>query len=161
MRNAKSNMANYGYGERDDMIGFIRDGKKMKFDELPTAAAQQDTYVPKAEREGNVGQWKMTQVITQDDEDVRKPEIEEEVKKEESPPPKPEIPHLGQSVREEKENKRERQKTPDAEDLIKFRVEEKTFPTDTRDEDEDIKVPVVGFKKRKFGAKNSRVSTVL
>ena len=50
--------------------------------------------------------------------------------------------------------------TPDVEDLVRFKVQEKVFPVEVKDE-EDVKVPVVGFKKRKVGGKSSRVSGAL
>src|SRR5579871_2244013 len=161
MRNARANMTNYGYGDRDDMVGFIRDGKKMKFDNIPTAPAP-EAYVSKAQREGSLGEWKVSKIVSQEEDgDLRKVELEDEVKKEESPEPSALASQLEEvSAMQRSENKRERQKTPDAEDLIKFRVQEKTFPVDINDE-EEVKAPVVGFKKRKVGQKNARVSTVL
>src|SRR5271163_1554113 len=47
------NTAAYGYGERDDMVGFIAEGKKMKFDDVP----MQQAPLPKEKTEGTVGQW--------------------------------------------------------------------------------------------------------
>ena len=162
MRNARANYANYGYGDRDDLAAFIREGKKMKFDDLPTAPPP-EVYVPKAQREGNVGEWKVSKIISQEGDDLRKVEIESDVKKEESPPPLPSALTTEEDIAREEQTgrKRDRKKTPDAEDLTKFRVQEKTFPTDIKDDEEDVKAPVVGFKKRKVGQKKARTSTVL
>jgi hypothetical protein len=161
MRNARANMANYGYSDRDDMAAWIREGKKMKFDNLPTAPPP-DVYVPKPQREGTVGEWKVSKIISTEGDGLSKVEIESEVKKEESPPPMPSSTREETISREEQTgNKRERKKTPDAEDLTKFRVQEKTFPSVVGDDEEDTKAPVVSFKKRKTGQKNARVSTVL
>jgi len=146
-RRGPINTANYGYGERDDMIGFLAEGKKMKFNELPTT----EVVVPQAAREAKVGKWEVTQIITKEKEDEEK----DGVKKEESPEAEM------RKVEGMKEvGKRERARTPDAEDLFRFRVEEKVFPVEVKDEDE-VKVPSVGFKKRKVGVKNSRVSGAL
>ena len=151
MRNKVVNTAAYGYGERDDMLAFVAQGKKTKY-EIP----EQEEIIPLKAREGNVGQWRVTQIISNDKE---KEQDNDGVKKEESPGPEdqrtsPSIGRIG-------EGKRERAKTPDQEDLVRFRVEEKVFPTEIKDEDEEVKVPAVGFKKRKLGNKSSRVSGAL
>jgi hypothetical protein len=150
MRNKTTNMAAYGYGDRDDMAAFIAQGKKMKFDDLPT----NEVPLPKSAREANVGKWEVTQVISkvQDEE-----ENKDRVKKEESPDS--ETASTTHTTGKES-GKRERLQTPDKEDLIRFRVEEKAFPADIKDE-EETKVPSVGFKKRKVGAKSSRISMAL
>ena len=38
----KKGFANYGYGDREDMIGFINEGKKMRFDEIPRNVAGEE-----------------------------------------------------------------------------------------------------------------------
>jgi hypothetical protein len=142
-RTGAPNTAAYGYGERDDMVKFLADGKKMNFKELPVPEAP----IPQSMRETHVGKWEVTQIIAKEDE-------VDAVKKEESP----EVDEIG-AVREVKDvsevGKRERARTPDGEDLRRFRVEEKVFPVD------EVKVPSVGFKKRKVGMKNSRVTGAL
>lgn len=153
MRNKTSNMAAYGYGDRDDMAAYIAKGKKMRFDDLPTNEAP----LPKSVREANVGKWEVTQVVSkvQDEE-----ESNDRVKKEEnSDSETTNIPLATQTMGNEP-GKRERARTPDKEDLIRFRVEEKVFPEEIKDE-EEVKVPSVGFKKRKVGAKSSRISMAL
>src|SRR5271170_3317004 len=88
MRNAVSNTAAYGYGDRSDMAGYLAAGKKMKFDDLPT----REVVVPKAVREVNVGKWEVTQIISKGKNDE---ETEDGVKKEESPEPAGEaLPNL-------------------------------------------------------------------
>jgi len=152
-RSKNLNTANYGYGERDDMIGFIAEGKKMKFEDVPIPQAP----LPKEKTEGTVGQWQVTQIIMKDGEDE---ENKDGVKKEESDEAEDQkLPgaHVSQDT-----GKRERARTPDKEDLFRFQVKEKAFPGETlKDEEEDTKVASVGFKKRKIGGKNSRISTAL
>jgi hypothetical protein len=149
-RTGAPSTAAYGYGERDDMVKFLADGKKMNFKDMPVPEAP----VPQKLRETHVGQWEVTQIISKEEE-----QEEEGVKKEESP--ELEGSRMGIGVRDAAEvGKREWAKTPDAEDLFRFRVEEKVFPVDVREED-DVKVPIVGFKKRKIGVKNSRVTGAL
>jgi hypothetical protein len=147
-RTGAPNTAAYGYGERDDMVKFLADGKKMNFKELPVPEAP----VPQSMRETHVGKWEVTQIIATEDE-------VDAVKKEENP----EVDEMRavKGVKDVSEvTKRERARTPDGEDLRRFRVEEKVFPVDVKEEDE-VKVPSVGFKKRKVGMKNSRVTAAL
>ena len=159
----KASLANYGYGERDDMIGFIRQGKQMKFDEIPSVQGEAGggyESVPVQRREGNVGKWEVTQIISKpklDDEEDGTPEVKEE-ENEDQGVGLQEDTSLGETRGTQK---RERKRTPDAEDLLRFKVEEKTFPTEVKEEGTEIKVPNVGFKKRKIGMKNSRVSGAL
>jgi len=152
----KPSLANYGYGERDDMIGFIREGRKKKFDEssIPTAAtAAAEVYAKAAigQREGNMGKWEVAQVITpktenkEDGPQVKEEENEEHLKQGGIGTPEGGIREQGL--------KRERQRTPDVEDLLRFRVEEKSFPTEVKEEGEEVKV--VAFKKRKGGMNKS------
>ena len=145
MRKSVVNTAAYGYGDRSDMAAYIARGKKMKFDKFPTT----EVDLPKRVREANVGKWEVTQIISKEDEK----ENDDGVKKEESPEAEV-VP------RTDVGEKRERATTPDVEDLVRFKVQEKIFPTEIKDE-EDVKVPVVGFKKRKVGGKSTRVSGAL
>ena len=150
MRNKVVNTAAYGYGERDDMTAFLAKGKKTKY-EIP----EQEEIVPLKAREGNVGKWQVTQIVSKEQD---REEADDGVKKEESPDPEEDdrtatlVPRGSRG-----EGKRDRPETPDREDLVRFKVEEKVFPTDVTDEDEEVKVPSVGFKKRKSGNKSSRV----
>jgi hypothetical protein len=150
MRNKNMNTAAYGYGERDDMVQFIAQGKKTKYD-IPEA----EEIVPLKAREGNVGKWEATPVVSTE-------EIKEGrgdgVKKEESDDD--EDDETGQRRGSGTEDGK-RGRDPDQEDLFRFKVQEKVFPTDVKDEDEEIKVPSIGFKKRKVGNKSSRVSGAL
>lgn len=147
----KPSLANYGYGERDDMIGFIREGRRMKFDEssIPTTAITAAEVYAKAsmgQREGNMGKWEVAQVITPVTEDKEEgPQVKEEENEELK---QGGIGTLEGGIREQG-LKRERQRTPDVEDLLRFRVEEKSFPTEVKEEGEEVKV--VAFKKRKGG----------
>ena len=170
MRNRTTpNFAGYGYGDREDMTRFIAEGKKMKFADLPGTPGE-EAPVLKSSQEGSVGRWHVTQVIRGEetekaDDGVKKEE--ESVKKEEDD--EAEEDKGGSDNKVDKtglgENfKRERGRTPDQEDLIKFRVREKRFPGEEKDEFEkqgDVKLSNVGFKRRKVGMKNSRVSTAL
>ena len=150
MRNEVVNTAAYGYGERDDMTAFLAKGKKTKY-EIP----EEQEIVPLKAREGNVGKWQVTQIVSKE-QDLD--EADDGVKKEESPDPE-EDDRIAMSVRRGSpaEGKRDRPETPDREDLVRFKVEEKVFPTDVKDEDEEVRVPSVGFKKRKVGNKSSRL----
>ena len=144
------NTAAYGYGERDDMTAFLAKGKKTKY-EIP----EEQEIVPLKAREGNVGKWQVTQIVSKEqDQD----EVDDGVKKEESPDSE-EDDRIATSVRRGSpgEGKRDRPETPDREDLVRFKVEEKVFPTDVKDEDEEVRVASVGFKKRKVGNKSSRL----
>lgn len=154
MRNKVVNTAAYGYGERDDMTAFLAKGKKTKY-EIP----EQEEIVPLKAREGNVGKWEVTQILSKEED---KEGVDDGVKKEESP----DLEEIAVNETTKRngldgERKRERAKTPDQEDLVRFRVEEKVFPTDIKGEDDEAKVPTVGFKKRKIGNKSSRVSGTL
>jgi U1 zinc finger len=154
MRKGVANTAAYGYGDRDDMAAYIAKGKKMKFDNIPSS---NDVVLPKSVREANVGKWEVTQVISKEAEEDEK----DEVKKEESPEPNDgEFPPLRTGTISDG-GKRERAQTPDVDDLLRFRVQEKSFPTEVKEEGEDVKVPAVGFKKRKVGGKSQRVSMAL
>ena len=144
------NTAAYGYGERDDMTAFLAKGKKTKY-EIP----EEEEIVPLKAREGNVGKWQVTQIVSKEQDQE---EADDGVKKEESPDPE-EDDRTATSVRRGSpgEGKRDRPETPDREDLVRFKVEEKVFPTDVKYEDEEVRVPSVGFKKRKVGNKSSRL----
>jgi hypothetical protein len=102
-------------------------------------------------REARIGEWTVAQVIPKKEEP-----LEEDVKKEEE---ETKVGAAG-SIAGSDGGRRERARTPDEEDLWRFKVKEKTFPVDVKDE-EDVKIAAVGFKKRKIGAKNSRVSGAL
>jgi len=151
MRNKVMNTAAYGYGERDDMTAFLAKGKQTKY-EIP----EQEEIVPLKAREGNVGKWQVTQIISKEQDQEK---VDDGVKKEESPDPEDDA-RTATSLRIF-EGKRDRPKTPDREDLVRFKVEEKVFPTELKEEDEEVKVPSVGFKKRKVGNKSSRVAGAL
>ena len=154
MRNKVINTAAYGYGDRDDMAAFVAKNKRTKY-EIP----EQEEIIPLKAREGNVGKWEVTQVISKEQEE----EEEDGAKKEESPDPEANGVN-STAIRKGpggEQGKRERAKTPDREDLVRFRVEEKVFPTDVKDEEGQVTVPTVGFKKRKVGNKSSRVSGAL
>jgi U1 zinc finger len=154
MRRKTTNMTNYGYGDRDDMAGFIRDAKKnFHVDQVPVPSPSTE-YVPQRAREGNIGEWQVTQIVSTDSTDAP----DEVVKKEETPPTTA-VASVAATEGRQGEGKRERARTPDVEDLHRFRVQEKTFPVE--DNGEDVKTPKIGFKKRKLGPKNSRVSMVL
>jgi U1 zinc finger len=147
-RTGAPNTAAYGYGERDDMVKFLADGKKMNFKELPVPEAP----IPQSMRETHIGKWEVMQIITKEENG------EEGGVKEESP----EVDGIraGRAVKDVSEvAKWEKARAPD-EDLRRFRVEEKVFPVEVKEEDE-VKVPSVGFKKRKIGVKNSRVTGAL
>jgi len=146
------NTAAYGYGERDDMTAFLAKGKKTKY-EIP----EQEEIVPLKAREGNVGKWQVTQIVSKEQD---REEADDGVKKEESPDPE-EDSGTATSLQTFVEGKRDRPNTPDREDLVRFKVEEKVFPREVKDEDEEVKVPSVGFKKRKVGNKSSRVGGAL
>jgi hypothetical protein len=151
---AGANAAAYGYGARDDMAGWMREAKKMNFENLQTETAE----VPLKSREVKVGEWEVTQVIRKDDgEDEGDGKVKPEagVKKEESPERGNGLEVAGEGRRggELGRGKRERQRTPEAEDLVRFKVKEKTFPVDIKEEGEDVNVPVMGFKKRKSRGK--------
>jgi U1 zinc finger len=150
------NTAAYGYGEDADVGTYIAQAKKeWRAEDVPERRDVVRDVKPEA-REGSIGKWTVTQVISRKEES-----LEEDVKKEEG-----EDGETEGGVRAGVEGaavdggKRERGRSPDEEDLMRFKVQEKVFPVDVKDE-EDIKVPVVGFKKRKIGAKNSRVSGAL
>lgn len=149
------NTAAYGYGEDADVAAYIAQAKKgWRAEDVLSKEAVREV-VPET-REGSIGKWTVTQVIS------RKEPLEEDVKKEEGGDGETEG-GVSQGVEGGTAGdgiKRERARSPDEEDLMRFKVQEKTFPVDVKDE-EDIKVPVVGFKKRKIGAKNSRVSGAL
>jgi len=148
------NTAAYGYGEDADVGAYIAQAKRnWKPEDVPSRGDAVRENAPPAAREGSIGQWTVTQVIS------KKETLEEDVKKEDDD----EETKVGLTAdidRGAEGGKRERARSPDEEDLIRFKVQEKTFPVDVKDE-EDIKVPIVGFKKRKIGAKNSRVSGAL
>lgn len=151
-RKQVANTANYGYGDRDDMSRWIAQGKKMNFENVPVPQAP----VSQGAMEPKVGKWEVTQVITQE-----KDEKQEGVKKEETYEPdtaKIPVPNVRKPV---DSGKRERARTPDTDDLLRFKVEEKAYPMGDKDEDGETRGPVVGFKKRKVGAKSSRVSTAI
>ena len=149
-RKPVANIAAYGYGDRSDMARYLAEGKKMKLDNIPAP----EVPVPQKAREGNVGKWEVTQIITQEKDEKEK----DGVKREESPEPEGVKVPCANKTKSAESVKRERARTPDREDLLRFRVEEKTFPTEVKNEDDEVKVPVVGFKKRKIGAKSSRVA---
>jgi hypothetical protein len=146
-RKAVANTAAYGYGDRDDVTAYIARGKKMKFDNLPSS---NNVELPKSVKESNIGRWEVSQVISKGQDDDSK----DGVKKEESPEPYTRDVPLNIGTADV--GKKERARTPDEEDLFRFRVQEKSFPTELKEEDDDVKVPVVGFKKRKLGGKSSR-----
>ena len=154
MRNKVVNTAAYGYGERDDMTAFVAQGRRTKY-EIP----DEEEIVPLKAREGNVGKWQVTQIISKEQD---KEDVVDGVKREESPDPdvEPRTATLERTATP-RQGKHERAKTPDQEDLVRFRVEEKSFPTDIKHEDGKVNVPTVGFKKRKVGSKISRVSRAL
>src|SRR5579859_4200989 len=81
---AGANAAAYGYGARDDMAGWMREAKKINFENLQTETAE----VPLKSREVKVGEWEVTQVKRKDEgEDKGDGKVKPEagVKKEESP----------------------------------------------------------------------------
>jgi hypothetical protein len=158
-RGTKANVAGYGYGERDDMIGFIRDAKRsFTPGDVPTAPPVE--ALPQQVREGIVGAWEVTQAIRDGEQDIV-PVVNGNVKVEEEEGEGRLIPLVSMMERRA-ESKRERGRTPDAEDLVRFRVQEKTFPLGGAElEEEEDKKPSMGFKKRKIGGKKSRVSMVL
>jgi hypothetical protein len=94
-------------------------------------------------KEGSIWEWTVTQAIS------KKEEGADDVKNE------GEVKVILKEAGEER-GKRQRAHTPDEEDLVRFKVQEKVYPVDTKDEG-DVKAPIVGFKKRKIGAKGSRV----
>jgi hypothetical protein len=160
----KTSFANYGYGERDDMIGFINRGKKpIEVDEGSVGMKMEDTKrggLLKGGREGNLGKWEVMQIISKGSDDEGG---EGEVKQEEVAGWEEQVIQGRRGSREEGQ-KRERKRTPDTEDLLRFKVEEKSFPgTEVKEEgEEEVKTPVVvGFKKRKIRVKNARVSGAL
>ena len=124
----------------------------MKFDNIPSSS---NVELPKSVKESNIGKWEVSQAIPKGPDD----ESKDGVKKEESPEPYSRDVSL--NMRTTDVGKKERAATPDVEDLFRFRVQEKSFPTELKEEDDDVKVPVVGFKKRKLGGKSSRVSGAL
>jgi hypothetical protein len=151
IRGRAANTAGYGYGERSDMVKFLADGKKVNFDNLPTTPVVKETV-----KEAKIGEWEVTQIIRQN---KNEGEVDEdEVKKEESPESAGETTFADAAKETEK---RRRGKTPDPENLFQFRVQEKTFPIDVKEEGEEAKVPSIGFKKRKLGGKSSRMETGL
>ena len=159
MRRGVINTAAYGYGDRDDMAAYIAQGKKIKFDNL-NSSNDDVASLPKSVRETNVGKWEVTQIISKEQQDEGR--RNDGVKKEESSEPHPREENLLTGGRTSEGGKRERARTPDEEDLFRFRVQEKVFPTEVKEEEGyDIKVPAVGFKKRKVGWKSSRVSGAL
>lgn len=133
------------------MVKFLADGKKVNFDNLPTTPVVKETV-----KETKIGEWEVTRIIRQSKDDGEADE--DEVKKEESPEPAGETSFVD-TVKETE--KRRRVKTPDPENLFQFRVQEKTFPVDVKEEGEEAKLPSVGFKKRKLGGKSSRMETGL
>jgi hypothetical protein len=133
------------------MVKFLADGKKVNFDNLPTTPVVKETV-----KEAKIGEWEVTQIIRQN---KNEGEVDEdEVKKEESPESAGETTFADAAKETEK---RRRGKTPDPENLFQFRVQEKTFPIDVKEEGEEAKVPSIGFKKRKLGGKSSRMETGL
>jgi hypothetical protein len=154
LRNSKSvttNTSAYGYGEDADVAAYIaREKRKFRPEDIPTMTegVQGAAAVPVGTREGIIGKWTVTQVISKKEEVADDVKTEGEVKVEEF------------KATGEERGKRERAPTPDEEDLMRFKVQEKVYPADIKDE-EDVKVPIVGFKKRKIGAKSSRVSGTL
>ena len=131
------------------MTAFLAKGKKTKY-EIP----EQEEIVPLKAREGNVGKWQVTQIVSKEQDQ----EEGDDGVKEESPDPEEDDETATSVPRGSRgEGKRDRPETPDREDLVRFKVEEKVFPTDVKDEDEEVRVPGVGFKKRKVGNKSSRV----
>jgi U1 zinc finger len=150
------NTAAYGYGEDADVAAYIAQAKRdWKAEDVPGKGIVR--LAPVEEREGKIGKWTVKKVISRKEEP-----LEEDVKKEEDGEGETEGGVKGAvgggTVGDG--GKRERARSPDEEDLLRFKVQEKTFPVDVKDED-DVKVPTIGFKKRKIGAKNSRVSGAL
>jgi len=155
MRNAKGAMGNtaaYGYGDDADVAAYIaREKRNFRPEDIPTGTQRIEVG---ASKEGNIGKWTVTQVIS------KKEEMEDNVKKEgEDDRETVEVVDRGAAA-DDGNGKRERARTPDEDDLIRFKVQEKGYPVDIKDE-EDVKIPIVGFKKRKIGAKSSRVSGAL
>ena len=155
MRNARGGtgtMAAYGYGEDADVAAYIaREKRHFRPEDIPTGTQRIEVGPPK---EANIGKWTVTQVIS------KRGEAKDEVKKEREDDGKNFEAVGGGAGGADEKAKRERPRTPDEDDLIRFKVQEKSYPVDIKDE-EDVKIPVVGFKKRKIAAKNSRVSGAL
>jgi len=155
MRNSKGgagNTAAYGYGEDADVAAYIaREKRNFRPEDIPTGTERIEVGTSRAP---NIGKWTVTQVIS------KKDEVTDGVKKERDDDRENfEVVGGGGGGGDEK-GKRERPRTPDEDDLIRFKVQEKSYPVDIKDE-EDVKIPVVGFKKRKIAAKNSRISGAL
>lgn len=152
-RNKKANYAGYGYGDRDDMAKFVREGKQaVDFEELNRSTTEE--RYKRVVGEAKVGKWEIAQVIAQE----RDP-TEKEIKQEEENGLPMTVGLTRTSVYSEK---RERAKSPDTEDLLRFKVQEKTYPTKVKEEgEEETNIPTVGFKKRKLGPKSTRISGAL